>query len=328
MIAYIATDAFGDFVAKNGYARSLMYSRKDKIDHIEAGIVFADDHSKDEYDIEIQQGAEGRLFISKERIRCSVGKLEEPYERCFSGAGTKSALIDYSSTDETARVVNGVLKGCRVFHFNDTSFNSRMRMPGYVQDDRYLRSDGGNLAAYLYRLKTEIQLKKYYERITDVVREVLPRFDRFFLHPRTFGGGDERISLNWKEKGCEDIFGPHMLSDGTLRFIALTTLLLRPKNEYSDIVILDEPEIGLHPFAVRILSEMMKMASGDSQIIVATQSRELLNSFSADDTIVAEFDPVTESSILKRLNGDMLEDWLREYSLAELWDKNIIGGNV
>ncbi len=327
MISYMATDAFGDFVAKNGYASSLMYSRKERIDYIEGRLFFASDKFRDEYIVNIKQGVDGGLYIAKEKIGYPAVGNRKVYEEMHVVSGMRSALIPDSVSNDASRAILNTLKGCRIYHFNDTSISSRMRMPGYVQDDRYLRSDGGNLAAYLYRMKNDKATEKYYQRIVDMVKEVFPRFDRFELHPRTDTGKDERISLNWREKGCEDIFGPHMLSDGTLRFIALCTLLLKPVSNRTDIIILDEPEIGLHPYAVRVLAEIMKMASKQSQIIVATQSRELLNSFDVDSIIVAEFDREKESSVLKRLDADELSDWLDEYSLAELWDKNIIGGN-
>lgn len=318
MISYIATDAFGDFVAKNGYASSLMYSRKDKIDYIEGRMFFSSDRFRDEYTINIKQGVDGGLYIANEKIGYPSVDGAHTYETIQTASGMRSALIPASETDDASRAILNTLKGCRIYHFNDTSISSRMRMPGYVQDDRYLRSDGGNLAAYLYRMKNDKATEKYYQRIVDMIKEVFPRFDRFELHPRTDTGKDERISLNWREKGCEDIFGPHMLSDGTLRFIALCTLLLKPSSYRNDIVILDEPEIGLHPYAVRVLAEIMKMASKQSQIIVATQSRELLNSFDIENIIVAEFDHAKESSVLKRLDVDELSDWL---DIKEDWHR-------
>ena len=266
------------------------------------------------------------IYISKEKIRFLQTAHEKPYEREYYGPSFKSALIEEASKDTTAKVLLNILRGCRVFHFHDTSAHSRMRMPAYVQDDRYLRSDGGNLAAYLYRLKNDDAQRIYYDRIVHIIREVFPRFHDFSLHPRQAEGRGEIISLNWKEKGYDSVFGPHQLSDGTLRFMALCTLLLRPRTRETEIIVLDEPEIGLHPFAVRVLSDLMHMVSGDTQIIVTTQSKELLNAFAAEDVIVADFDEISGSSRLRRLSENAYKEWLSDYSLAELWDKNIIGG--
>ena len=327
MISFIAADGFESFVARNGYAASLLHSRLDRMDHIEGKLVFEDDRFCDEYEVEINQGSGGELYISKERIRYQDSTHTEPYERIYKSIGRKSALIEESITNQTARTLLSIIRGCRIFHFNDTSLKSRIRMPGYTQDNRFLRADGGNLAAFLLGMKKSEEYNKYYFRIEDMIREVFPRFAGFSLHAHyEEEGGGENILLNWKEKGCDAIFGPHQFSDGTLRYIALCSLLMAPKKLRPEVIILDEPEIGLHPYAVRVVCEMIRMASSDSQIIIATQSKDLLNEFSAADIIVAEFDDVRESSTLKRLDIDELAEWLDEYSLAELWDKNVIGG--
>lgn len=326
MIAFIAKDDFSDYVAGNGYATSLVHARRERIDHIKGRLVFADDQNRDEYSITIKQGVDGGLFISNETVVYQASDYSRPYQHQYESSGKRTALIEAAETDHTARIMLNILKGCRIYHFNDTSINSKMRMPGYIEDDRFLKPDAGNLAAFLYRIKNHPETIKLYQRIIYMVREVFPRFDRFELHPRVNERGGENVSLNWKEKGCDDVFGPHMLSDGTLRFIALCALLLGPKDSRSEVIILDEPELGLHPHAVRVLAQIIKMVAGEVQVIIATQSRELLNEFEAKDIIVAEFDPEKETSILKRLDESVLEEWLAEYSIGELWDKNIIGG--
>ena len=327
MIAYMTTDAFGDFVEGNGYAYALIHSRREHIDHIEGKLCFTDDGTTDEYEIVLKQGVGGELYISREIIRYHTAGYSEPFEKEFKGSGGRTSLLAQAEQDTTARIMLAILKGCRVFHFNDTTFRARIRMPGYAEDDRYLRSDGGNIAAYLYRIKNDGSLKPYYDRIVKMIREVFPRFDGFSLHPRANESGAEYITLNWKEKGCDGLFGPHQMSDGTIRFIALSTLLMGPVSEQPEIIILDEPEIGLHPHAIRVLSEMMRMVSKDKQIIVTTQSRDLLNQFDVDNIIVADFDAVQETSTLKRLDEEELKDWIDEYSLADLWEKNVLGGN-
>ena len=326
MIAFIAKDDFSDYVAGSGYAASLIHARRERIDHIKGKLVFTDDQNRDEYSITIKQGVDGGLFISDETVVYQSPEYDQPYQHRYESAGKRTALIEASETDQTARIMLNILKGCRIYHFNDTSINAKMRMPGYIEDDRFLKPDAGNLAAYLYGIKNNPETKKHYQRISNMVREVFPRFDRFELHPRVNERGGESISLNWKEKGCDDIFGPHTLSDGTLRFIALSTLLLGPKDNRSEIIILDEPELGLHPHAIRVLAQIIKMVAGEIQVIIASQSRELLNEFEARQIIVAEFDRQKETSLLKRLDESLLEEWLAEYSLGELWDKNIIGG--
>ena len=151
---------------------------------------------------------------------------------------------------------------------------------------------------------------------------VLPQFYDFVLEPNPNG----YLPLNWRQTGREEIFGPHQFSDGALRFVALTTLLLQPVTTAPMTIILDEPEIGLHPYAISILAKKIRMASKTSQIIVSTQSPLLLNEFSCEDVITAEYDSINQCSILKRHKATELREWLDEYTLGELWEKNVLGG--
>ena len=134
----------------------------------------------------------------------------------------------------------------------------------------------------------------------------------------------ELIRLRWKQVGCDEVFGVNQLSDGTLRFICLSVLLLQPDNLQPSTIILDEPELGLHPSAISMLSDLIRKASMKKQIIVSTQSTELLDNFDSGDVIVAEIGP--SGSVYRRLTEGELKDWLKEYTLSDIWKKNIIGG--
>jgi predicted ATPase len=116
-----------------------------------------------------------------------------------------------------------------------------------------------------------------------------------------------------------------VLSDGTLRFICLTTLLLQPKSLLPDTLLIDEPELGLHPFAINLLADMLQEAAESKQVIVSTQSVELLNAFQPEDVVVVQREE--DASVFKRLDKAALSDWLADdYSLGELWKRNILGG--
>ena len=162
----------------------------------------------------------------------------------------------------------------------------------------------------------------YYKRIIRYIRMALPQFFDFVLEP----DGNGNLSLNWRQEGAEEMFGPHQFSDGALRFVALTTLLLQPVRTAPMTIILDEPEIGLHPYAVSMLAKEIRMASRTSQIIVSTQSPLLLNEFSCEDVITAEYDQVNQRSVLRRHKEEDLREWLEDYTLGELWEKNVLGG--
>ncbi len=217
-----------------------------------------------------------------------------------------------------------LLRECRVFQFHDTSKSSKIRSKGYINDNRYLHSDGGNLAAFLYAMRQKEGGEKYYGRIVRHIRQILPQFRDFELAPDLLN--DNYILLNWYEQSAEYLFGPHQLSDGSLRFMALTTLLLQPKETIPSVIILDEPELGLHPTAIAILAGMVRQAARHCQIIMATQSQRLVDEFDAENIVVVERSPQKKSSVFKRLNETELALWLEQYSLSELWEKNVIGG--
>jgi predicted ATPase len=189
-----------------------------------------------------------------------------------------------------------------------------------VRDNERLRSDGENLAAFLYRLRKEET--DTYELICDSVRLVAPFFRQFKLRPRRAAHHRE-LELEWEQKGSDYPFHPSQLSDGTLRFIALTTALLQP--EPPATILIDEPELGLHPYALDVLANLILQAQERTQLIVLTQSAALLNAFDPDQIVV--IDRQDGESRFRRLDADELSVWLaEEYTLGDLWQKNVYGG--
>ncbi len=207
----------------------------------------------------------------------------------------------------------------KIYHFHDTTPEARIKRPCDIDDNRYLKPDGANLPAFLYYLQKKY--KKYFIKIEDTIRLVFPAFWKFVLKPEKLN--ENIIQLIWKHRDYEDLFFKvHPLSDGTLRFMCLTTLLLQP--ELPDVILIDEPELGLHPYAITILASLLKKASRKSQIIIATQSVTLINNFEPEDIIVVDFKD--NQSKFKRPDRKELSVWLEDYSLGEIWEKNIIGG--
>lgn len=207
-----------------------------------------------------------------------------------------------------------------VYHFHDTTLTAPVRTAGYLDDNRALHGDAGNLAAFLYRL--EQTQPGCYQRIRSTVRMAAPFFDDFSLAPRPLD--PRRILLNWKQLGSDYELGPHQLSDGTLRYMALTALLLQPADDLPDLIVVDEPELGLHPSSLNIVASLLKMASHDAQVVVATQAGRLLDEFEPDQVIVVDRTGV--ESQFRRLDALKTEAWLEEYSLGEVWEKNVFGG--
>jgi predicted ATPase len=210
------------------------------------------------------------------------------------------------------------LRGCRVFHFHDTSRAALVKQQGYTADNRALHPDAGNLAAVMLRLRNNGDSARY-QRIVRMVKHVAPFFRDFVLEPEL---NVDRVRLRWQQEGSDTVLPADALSDGTLRFICLTVLL--GQAELPGLIVLDEPELGLHPFAIVQLAEMLRTASRQSQVLLATQSVTLMNQFELDDLIVVERQE--GSSVFGRPDPGRLGEWLAEYSLGELWEKNMLGG--
>jgi len=207
-----------------------------------------------------------------------------------------------------------------IYHFHDTSLTSPLRTECYVEDNLQLRADGGNLAAMLYLYAKNHQM--IFDRIGRTISKIVPQFDRFELEPQRLNPNN--ILLNWRQKGSDYLFGPHQLSDGSLRAMALVTLLLQPMNSLPDIIALDEPELGLHPHAIELIAGLIRAASETSQMIVAVQSQSFLDHFDPSEVLVVETS--SDGTQFKRLEPEKLELWLEDYSLADLWQRNVIGG--
>nr|WP_199001287.1 AAA family ATPase [Flavobacterium sp. ASV13] len=224
-----------------------------------------------------------------------------------------------SSKSRIANYINSYLASFKIYHFHDTSDSSPLRTPADVNDNIILREDGANLASYLYYLQ-EIH-EKHFKRIEFVIKSVAPYFERFQLQPDRLN--ENRINLEWTEINHPDtLFNATHFSDGTLRFIALATLLMQPK--MPEVILIDEPELGLHPVAINTLAGLIKKASAKSQIIISTQSVNLVGNFEPENIITV--DRVDGQSVFNRLQKENLEGWLSDFTLGDLWLKNIIKG--
>lgn len=212
------------------------------------------------------------------------------------------------------------LESYKIYHFHDTSTGSPLRTAANINDNRFLKTDGGNLPAFLYMLQQNYP--KNLKRIELVVKSVMPYFERFNLSPSSLDLS--KIFLEWNEmNNHEKYFGANDFSDGSIRFIALSTLLLQPI--LPSVIIIDEPELGLHPIAITKLSGLIKSAAlRGCQIIISTQSVNLINNFEAEDIITV--DRSDNQSVFNRLNAGELSKWLEDYSLGDLWTKSIING--
>lgn len=307
-----------DYVAKAGGAEKLLYFGSKITKQIELHISFKG--GVNQYSITLSPTEADELFPSDERVYYwDKSRYNAPYDTQLERRGTEAGISD-PSVKRTGSWVRQHLGSWRVYHFHDTSASSPMKKTTEVGDNRFLRSDGSNLAAFLYYLRQKHESS--YSLIVRAVQRVTPFFDDFLLEPLRLT--PDKLRLEWRHKNSDQYFDASSLSDGTLRFIGLATLLLQPERYRPQVILVDEPELGLHPYAITMLASMVKAASEKTQVILSTQSPLLLDQFQPEDVLVAN--RVGDNTQFTRLDSAKLAAWLDDYSLGQLWEKNELGG--
>ena len=233
----------------------------------------------------------------------------------------ESAVVQPGFRDnERLKWFASLISGLRTFHFHDTSLLARIRGHWKAYDHRVLYQNGENVAAVLRFLRDSHPER--YQRVIETVRLIAPFFADLVLEAPA--SSPDLVMLNWRAKGADYEFGPHQLPDGTLRFIALATLLLLPLEMLPGTIIIDEPELGLPPYAIKLLASLLADASERTQVLVATQSAALVDQVEPKDVIIANSE--AGASSFERPDGDKLKSWLNDYKLSEVWEMNLIGG--
>ncbi len=309
-------------IGTSGGADGLLFYGAGTTQSIETTLTFEIGHpyAVSTYFMRLRFAAPETLAFAEERIEYAEPNGDHRLRLAGEGQRETGLSEALDSGSEGAESVVLVLDGCHAFQFHDTSTTSPMRRSVYIHDNRQLHHDGGNLAAILHKLRQTQET--VYRRIVQTIRQIAPWFDDFAIDPLELDKNS--LLLNWREKNSDLVFGPHQLSDGSLRAMALITLLLQPRDDLPSVIVIDEPELGLHPHAMVILACLIKAAACHCQIVVATQSTGLLDQFEAEDVIVVDRDD--RASVFKRLNEEELTEWLEDYSLSELWEKNVLGG--
>jgi predicted ATPase len=303
-----------------GRADSLLFLGPKITSKIECSLEFGDNG----YTFNLERTKDGRLIFGDERIvYFGTSGPGQPVNRSIgtghSESKLKAQIESFNRNKAISEYIYSAISRWVVYHVHDTSDTAAMRGECTIRDYESLRPDGSNLAAFLLRLLENE--KGTYELIRDTIRLVAPFFDNFLLRP-TKHGSDDFVKLEWKQTGSDFPFHPMQLSDGTMRFIALSTALLQP-NPPATIVI-DEPELGLHPYAISILADLIKSASERTQVIVSTQSPTLLDYFAPDEIVVVN--RMNGKSTFARLDPQTLAAWMEDYSVGELWQKNVVQG--
>ncbi len=305
-------------VAQHGGASKLLHDGSDRTHEIEAELTIRTDAGENQYAFRLFYAAGDRLIFADERYRFSRDDYGGIAPWRETGAGHRAPqLLDKASEDDTARFIRNVLRKIVLYQFHNTSATARIRSKWSVNDNRYLKEDAANIAPVLLRLREEDG--RCYQRIVDTVRLILPFFSDFELEPE-----NGHLLLAWRERDSDQEFDVSQASDGMLRVIALVMLLLQPEENLPDVLILDEPELGLHPYAITVVGGLIRAVSTKVQVVVATQSTAFVDCFEPEDIVVVEREG--RESIFRRLGTEALAEWLKDYTLSELWEKNVLGG--
>ncbi len=341
------------FVGQSGGASSFLFDGSAVTPQIEAELNFETTSGKDDYFFRLFYAASDTFIFAEEKYRRNIysnstgqgllnirnNNLGTAIQRNYSGnsgnidispfsglatwksldAGHKESRLidDINLGNQISRDIFYLIQSFETHQFHDTSQTARFKQRWSIEDNQRLKEDAGNLAPFLLRIRDNEP--RYYQRIVETLSQIAPFFADFVLAPM-----GNTILLQWREKGTDLIFSPYQASDGTLRAMALVTLLLQPPDSLPNILILDEPELGLHPYAINIIGGLINSVANRCQVILATQSPLLVDCFEPEEIIVVERND--RESYFKRLDSSSLTDWLEEYSLSELWNKNVIGG--
>ena len=320
MTSMLQEGRLAHFVQYHGGADDQLFRGSATTDHIDAsvGLLTGDGHH--EYRFCLEYAQPDRLLFADEAL--GVGNGGGVAWHRF-GSGHDEARLAHAegevdgACESAARTFKGFFGHCVVHQFHDTSATSRFKVRWDAEESFRLLPHGGNLPSVLLYLSHHH--KERFDSICYYVSRILPGFRRFQIdeaHGKTF--------LRWEANGSRKTFGAHLTSDGTLRFFALVTLLNLPSEVLPDIILLDEPELGLHPSAITLIAEMVKSVALERQVVVATQSPVLVDFFSPDELVVLELDE--GQTVVRRPSELDLDAWLEEYTMGEIWRKNLIGG--
>jgi predicted ATPase len=306
-----------NYTGEAGGADSILHFGRKQSRSLSVELEFVEGAYANGYSFELRPTAQDRFIFSRESFWFHNRLTHQTLLPTELGGGHVETKLK-TATQPVAHYVRQDLDSYRIYHFHDTSSSAKVKQTGDVNDNRQLQVDAANLAAFLYRLQQNHA--GHFQNIVDTIRQIAPFFEGFQLKPSELN--PDKIRLEWREKGSDNYFNAHAFSDGTLRFVCLATLLLQPT--MPNVILLDEPELGLHPAAVSLLADLLESAAQRTQILVATQSVTLVNQFTPEFVWVAERE--NRASVFKHLKSADMSAWLDDYGLGELWEKNVLGG--
>lgn len=314
----VHSERFQNHIGMLGGGSAILFDGPEVTPQMIGDLIIETDSGMNEYHFRLSHAAGDTLIFVDEKVRFSNRRMAGTNPKWFElGSGHRESKLPYYLDKPFVFVLKQLLQQIVVYQFHNTTDRSQIRNRWAENDGRFLKENGANLGSFLFRLQKE--KPAHYQRIIAIIRQAIPFFLDFELADE-FGF----IQLRWREKDSPKLFDASEASDGMLRFMALTALLLQPVEDLPAVIFIDEPELGLHPAAINILASLIKKASNYAQLFISTQSDNLVNEFSPEEVVVVEREG--RKSIYKRLNSNDLSGWLSEYNLGQLWEQNVIGG--
>jgi predicted ATPase len=208
------------------------------------------------------------------------------------------------------------LASCTYYGALDVSEKSPIRLPQAMRPAKLPGASGEDLVSCLYDLRETDQYR--FEMVENIISAAFPDFERLNFPPVAAG----TISMTWTDRNFPQPIYVHELSEGTLRFLWLVTLL--QSQSLTTVTLLDEPEVSLHPDLLRHLAYLMREASKHTQLIVATHSDRLIRFLNPHEVLICDL----EEGEAKMTWADSLnlDKWLEDYSLDQIWSMNVMGG--
>lgn len=319
MLRAFADERFQEFVNESGGGDGFLFLGPKVTSEITSRLEFG----LNAYEFCLKPTAQGSLQIVREIAEYMGNSSQKTLSRGTLESNLKKRKDEKSSLfagyHGVPYYVYDSVSSWTVYHFHDTSSRALMRRDQSLRHWDAFEPDASNIASFLLKLSQDEQGS--YELIRDTVRLIAPFFDDFLLRPQK-KGNDEQVRLEWQQRGSRFPFQPNQLSDGTIRFVCLATALLQPAPPAT--VVIDEPELGLHPYAISMLADLIKSASERTQVIISTQSPTLLDHFEPEEIVVVNRNQ--SRSTFERLDEKNLAEWLEDYSVGELWQKNVVRG--
>jgi len=292
----------GEYLLRNGGADANLHCGKKVTAQIRGEIGIRSDDGRSEYRFTLAHADPDRLVFTEEAYRFlpANARSKTPWNALSSDGHdrariAKIASYPAASDGVAARRITKLLGNLGVYQFRDVSQECRIGMDWDADDGRRMRSDGRNLAAVIYGLERDHP--KSFRWISGILQREVKAFDRFHLENR-----DGKVRFGWKALGSDRVYGHHDTSDGSLRLFALFTLLELPKKMLPKLVLLDEPDLGLHHCTHRLLGGTIRSHSVNRQIIATTQSTSFLEEFELNQAVVMEAD--ASGTVVKRYRND------------------------